>query len=61
MIRLPLVACAKSISELASKTRRDNLIYALLVTTFDDELLPLLDERGQPLRRRDGRSFVVII
>ena len=32
-----------------------------LVTTIHDELLPLLDERGQSLSRRDGRRFVVII
>ena len=32
-----------------------------LMAAIDHELLPLLDECGQPLRRRDGRRFVVII
>jgi len=32
-----------------------------LVTTIHDELLPLLDERGQSLRGSDGRRFVLII
>ena len=32
-----------------------------LMPPINHELLPLLDEHGQPLSRRDGRRFVVII
>ena len=37
------------------------MIRLSLVTTIHNEFLPLLDERGQPLRRRDGRRLVVFI
>ena len=37
------------------------MIRLPLVTTIHDELLPLLDERRQPLRRRDGRRLVVVV
>ena len=37
------------------------MIRLPLVAAVYDELLPLLDELGQPLRRRDGRRLVVVV